>query len=402
MLVRDHNSVVSPVRVMHPGEVFGEIALLCGCKRTATVKTNTYSTLAFITHSIFKDMCQQFVEVTENLKMKMKEYNDKLKAFLRIVIRNVPYMSNLDDDTLNEIAYHLKEKYYDKDEIIFRAGQPVDNLYMVTRGEVSLTFALEGKDFVLHTLYQGCYLGGHKMLGDYYHVLTARAVNNVTLHCIDRDKFAQLMIDLPEFKQEVELETNKLKSGTEPMVSFGLFKGFSKGNFSIREIFKMGVSKVMLINRELKKANIKGGINQVLDGVKVANEGQFEQNEPKFLNPHEKTHYMLKRIDRKMESLDRRLAKYDDKPYKNQSNNEGIVKKKHTKVNESDSISATTLDAHNMKSGFGQTSIPQSTIARRLVDEESRISEYSKDYSSERSDSEHANNNKDNKRKVRF
>jgi CRP-like cAMP-binding protein len=61
----------------------------------------------------------------------------------------------LDDDTVNEISYHLKEKYYDKDDIIFRSGDQVDHLYLITQGEVSLTVTVDGKDFIFHTLYQG-------------------------------------------------------------------------------------------------------------------------------------------------------------------------------------------------------------------------------------------------------
>jgi CRP-like cAMP-binding protein len=85
----------------------------------------------------------------------MLKYNDKLKAFLKIVIKNVPYMCNLDDDTVNEITYHLKQKYYDKDDIIYKPGDKVDSIRLVTRGEVSLTVNIEGKDFTFHTLYQG-------------------------------------------------------------------------------------------------------------------------------------------------------------------------------------------------------------------------------------------------------
>jgi CRP-like cAMP-binding protein len=385
---------------MYPGEVFGEIALLCECKRTATVKTNTYSTLAFINHTVFKDMCQQFVDVSENLKKKMKEYNDKLKAFLKIVIKNVPYMCNLDDETINEITYHLKQKYFDKDDIIFRAGQPVSNLYLVTRGEVSLTLTLEGKDFIFHTLYQGCYLGGHKMLGDYYHVHSARAVNNVTLHCINKDKFAQLMIDLPAFKREVKLETDKLKAGTEHMVSFGLFRGFNADSFSGKDILKMGVSKIMWINRELKKAQIQGGINQVLDGIQIENDGEFEKDEPRFTNPHEKTHYLLRRIERKVDLLDKKVSKSNDKSHHNQTSNKSILKKKIANISESDSISDTNFEFQRRRSGFGMFSNPQSTIARKLIDEESKISEYSKDYSSEKSNSPKNHNKKGKKRTI--
>ena len=166
MYVRDHNSVTEATNIIGPGDLFGEIALLCGCKRTASVKTNNYSTLARIDRASFKDMCQQHPELTLLLKEKMKTYNDKLKMFLKLILRTIPFMKNLSDDSIEEVSYHLKQSYYDPDEIIFRAGDPVDNIYVITRGEVELIANIDDQDFVAHHLYQGCFIGGYKILSD--------------------------------------------------------------------------------------------------------------------------------------------------------------------------------------------------------------------------------------------
>jgi len=105
VLVRDHNSITEVTNIIKPGDLFGEIALLCGCKRTASVKTSTYSTLARIDRANFKDMCQQFVDVTDKLKVKMRTYKDKLKAFLKIMLRNVPYLQALSNETIEELTF---------------------------------------------------------------------------------------------------------------------------------------------------------------------------------------------------------------------------------------------------------------------------------------------------------
>jgi hypothetical protein len=46
VLVTDHKGNTKPSEHLYSGDVFGEIALLCGCQRTATVKTYAYSTIA--------------------------------------------------------------------------------------------------------------------------------------------------------------------------------------------------------------------------------------------------------------------------------------------------------------------------------------------------------------------
>jgi hypothetical protein len=54
--VRDHKGRTEPVNIIAPGDLFGEVALICNYKRTATVKTRNKSTLAFIIKSVFKDV----------------------------------------------------------------------------------------------------------------------------------------------------------------------------------------------------------------------------------------------------------------------------------------------------------------------------------------------------------
>lgn len=155
MYVRDHNSMVEPTNVIKPGDLFGEVALLCGCKRTASVKTNNYSTLASLDKHAFRDMCHQYVDVREKLKQNLKSYTDKLKMFLKFTLKSIPFMRNLSDEAIEEVTYHLKQKYVDENEIIYRAGEKVDKIYLITRGEVDLLVNIQAKDFVIHRLYQG-------------------------------------------------------------------------------------------------------------------------------------------------------------------------------------------------------------------------------------------------------
>ena len=111
------------MKIAKPGDLFGEVALLCDCRRTASVKTTNYSTLARIDKPTFKDMCQQFGDLAEKLKENLKGYQDKLKLFLKVSLVNIPFFRNLSENTIEEITYLLKQKYYDPNEIIKRAGK---------------------------------------------------------------------------------------------------------------------------------------------------------------------------------------------------------------------------------------------------------------------------------------
>lgn len=52
-------------RTLRPGEYFGEISMIYGCKRTATVVSRKYSTLAQLTRAKFKEIVTEFPELLE-------------------------------------------------------------------------------------------------------------------------------------------------------------------------------------------------------------------------------------------------------------------------------------------------------------------------------------------------
>ena len=55
------------VRTLEPGTYFGEIALLTGKERTATIKTKNYSTIGMISKERFNELCLLFPEIKKNL-----------------------------------------------------------------------------------------------------------------------------------------------------------------------------------------------------------------------------------------------------------------------------------------------------------------------------------------------
>lgn len=61
--------------------LFGEVALIAQIKRTASVKSKNYCTLAALVDENFYEMCQQFPDIFFKMKQETKKYNDKWKTF---------------------------------------------------------------------------------------------------------------------------------------------------------------------------------------------------------------------------------------------------------------------------------------------------------------------------------
>ena len=91
---------------LHDGDLFGEVALLNGCRRTATVKASNYSTIAHLTKESFNHIFNKDPEALKLLKAGRKKYQDEWKLFQKENLKHVDYMKPLSDDIIEEISYY--------------------------------------------------------------------------------------------------------------------------------------------------------------------------------------------------------------------------------------------------------------------------------------------------------
>lgn len=104
MSVREYRSGKSKfVRILQPGSMFGEVALLYNCKRTATVRSINYSIASRLSRANFDFVCSEFPEVVDKLKREFQSYNDPWRVFLRSVLRSVAYFTTMPVSFLNDV-----------------------------------------------------------------------------------------------------------------------------------------------------------------------------------------------------------------------------------------------------------------------------------------------------------
>jgi CRP-like cAMP-binding protein len=67
--IKDANTKqVKGSRILTTSDYFGEISLIYGCRRTASVVSRKYTTLAKITRAKFKELTTEFPEIIDALK----------------------------------------------------------------------------------------------------------------------------------------------------------------------------------------------------------------------------------------------------------------------------------------------------------------------------------------------
>ncbi|KAK7791456.1 hypothetical protein R5R35_001379 [Gryllus longicercus] len=173
-----------------PGKVFGELAILYNCKRTATIKAATDCKLWAI-----ERQCFQTIMMRTGL-IRQAEYTDFLKS--------VPIFKNLPEDTLTKISDVLEETFYNEGDYIIRQGARGDTFFIISKGKVKVTIKQPNTldEQYIRTLHKGDFFGEKALQGD--DLRTANIIaddpDGVTCLVIDRETFNQLISNLDEIR----------------------------------------------------------------------------------------------------------------------------------------------------------------------------------------------------------
>ena len=91
----ENNEDENIVNELFDGDHFGEIGLIYETKRTATVRSENYGTLAKLSKSSYQDMLKTFESMSLLFKQQMFKYDDKILRFLEFELDKISYFRNL-------------------------------------------------------------------------------------------------------------------------------------------------------------------------------------------------------------------------------------------------------------------------------------------------------------------
>ena len=112
------------VKIINQGEYFGELALIRGVPRAATIKAKNDCLLAVLTKNDFKKTLSQTTE---------EKINEKVAALQRI-----PILSSISIIELQRLSYYFHEIKSSRNQFLYRENKPADCLYFVRSGEFKL------------------------------------------------------------------------------------------------------------------------------------------------------------------------------------------------------------------------------------------------------------------------
>ncbi|XP_029565651.1 cGMP-dependent protein kinase 1-like isoform X2 [Salmo trutta] len=224
---------------MDPGKVFGELAILYNCTRTATVTALIDIKLWVVDRQGFQTIMMRTGLIKHFQYMEF--------------IRSVPSFQSLPEDILSKVADVLEETHYSEGDYIIRQGATGDTFFIISEGQVKVTqqkSTNEEPEF-LTTLTRGDWFGEQALKGEDVRTASVTAAGGVACLVVDRESFMHLIGGLDDVNSR-QNESDELNTKLE--AEAGLFSSVSLTDFHV--ICTLGLGGFSPVKLVLKKRHI--------------------------------------------------------------------------------------------------------------------------------------------------
>lgn len=112
---REHEQI----RLLVEGDHFGEISLIYKCKRSASVISRNYNTLAKMTGDRYRELVAEYPEYETELKKYIrKTYNDPKIQFILKMLGRVEYLQGIEPEIMFDIMFNLTPLQFEQGSIM--------------------------------------------------------------------------------------------------------------------------------------------------------------------------------------------------------------------------------------------------------------------------------------------
>ncbi|WP_040209169.1 Crp/Fnr family transcriptional regulator [Neobacillus jeddahensis] len=128
----------------------------------------------------------------------------------------VPIFNHLPEEPLNEIMKCVTSVSFKKGEMIYKAGDLSDSLYIVNKGRVKIyRLSDTGKEQLLRILYPGDFTGELALFNEGCHESFAEAMNDTRICLITRSDLQQFLLRYPPIALEILAEFSRRLAQSE-------------------------------------------------------------------------------------------------------------------------------------------------------------------------------------------
>ncbi|HLR63778.1 MAG TPA: Crp/Fnr family transcriptional regulator [Lentibacillus sp.] len=142
--------------------------------------------------------------------------NDKAK---KLCVSLVPIFNHLDREEQVEIANTSRSQLYGKKDLIFRAGDPSEYLYIVHKGKVKIyNLSESGKEQLIRILEPGEFMGELAVFTDEWLTSFAEAVEPTEICAIHKSDLHELLQEKPAISFKILAESSRRLKDAEKTI----------------------------------------------------------------------------------------------------------------------------------------------------------------------------------------
>lgn len=168
------------VNMKRRGDVFGEVALMFNCPRSATVAATQNSVVWVLERDTFR----QYV----------REVHETESGQLELFLNSVPILASLSRDEKLTLLDAFEEKSFRPGDTVVRQGDPGDLFYVIKEGEASVYQESEaGARKRVNQLFKADFFGEGALLSDEPRGATVEATAPLTCLTLDRATFTAVL-----------------------------------------------------------------------------------------------------------------------------------------------------------------------------------------------------------------
>lgn len=193
---------------LQQGQFFGEMGLISGRRRTATVKAGADCVLVEIPRRAMKKLLNSVESVQRGLD----------EAFILRTLQT-RFAPNSPAEALQPIAAKAELKKFAGNEILFSEGDEADSLHLIRSGSITVSKEIGGRDITLSYVPAGNYVGEMGLLGNTQRSATIKANVPTETISLDADSFNALLDQNPALRQEVSQEVASRVKANAKMAS---------------------------------------------------------------------------------------------------------------------------------------------------------------------------------------
>jgi CRP-like cAMP-binding protein/Fe-S-cluster-containing hydrogenase component 2/thioredoxin reductase len=175
------------------GEFFGEMGLISGRRRSATVVATQPSVL-------IETARREMVKLIKSVP-KVQKAVDAAAVERQIRSYIAPNLSQTDMQRMLSTA---RLRSFKAGQTLFSEGDPADGIYLIRNGSVTVSQRMAGREVVVSYLPAGNYVGEMALVRDRPRSATVRAAIDAETVWLDSANFRMLMDHMPDLRYEVE------------------------------------------------------------------------------------------------------------------------------------------------------------------------------------------------------